>query len=307
MQQMNLNRFDLNLFVVFEAIYQEGSLTRAAQRLHLSQPAVSHALARLRERLGDALFTRQGQRMLPTPLARQLIVPVQQGLRELARGLAEPAVFEPAQAQRGFHIAMREALEATLLPPLLARLQREAPGVSLYCVRSERRDLAAELASGRLDLTVDLALPTGEGVRHQPLLRDELVVVARRGHPALPPGGALDLPTYLAQAHVLVSSRRSGPGLADHELNRQGLRWRIGLRCQHAFAACRVVAATDLLLTLPGRHAQLANAGLANALQPFPLAMPRLEAHLYWHASADADPAGAWLRGVVQAVAAELA
>lgn len=301
---MNLNRVDLNLFVVFDTIFTEGSLTLAAQKLSLSQPAVSHALARLRELLGDSLFARQGKRMVPTPFARNLIGTVRQSLQLLESGLQGPAVFDPGQAQRVFSFGMRDVLEAIALPPLVARLQRAAPGVALHCVRIDRRDMEAELSAGGLDLAVDVALPMGSGIRHRPLMNDQLVVVARPGHPALRRG--LDMPTYLAQSHVLVSSRRTGPGLEDFELNRMGLRRRIGLRCQHYFAACRVVRETDMLLTMPEHYARIANAPFGNRLHAFPLATPSLDVHLYWHASADRDPANLWLRGQLDEVFAEL-
>ncbi len=324
---MHLNRVDLNLFVVFDTIYAEGSLTQAALKLSLSQPAVSHALARLRELLGDSLFARQGKRMVPTPFARNLIGTVRQSLQLLESGLQGPAEFDPGQAQRVFHLGMRDVLEAIALPPLVARLQRAAPGVALHCVRIDRRDMETELASGGLDLAVDVALPMGSDVRHRPLMNDQLVVVARRGHPAFtalrparkgarrvkgatseaaPLGQGLTMPTYLAQSHVLVSSRRTGPGLEDFELNRMGLRRRIGLRCQHYFAACRVVSETDMILTMPEHYARIANEPFGNQLHAFPLATPSLDVHLYWHASSEHDPANAWLRGQLDEVFAEL-
>jgi DNA-binding transcriptional LysR family regulator len=123
---------------------------------------------------------------------------------------------------------------------------------------------------------------------------DQHVVVARRSHPAVRRG--LTLATYLKQHHVLVSSRRSGPGLEDVELSRQGLSRRIRLRCQHYFAACRVVSQTDLVLTMPGSYARIANRQFGNRILPLPFAMPPLDAYLYWHANVDREPANRWLR-----------
>lgn len=299
---MHLSRVNLNLFVVFDTIFTEGSLTQAASKLSLSQPAVSHALARLRELLGDALFARQGKRMVPTAFARNLIGTVRQSLQLLESGLQSPALFEPGQAQRVFHIGMRDVLEAIALPPLMARLQRVAPGVAVNCVRIVRRDMELELSSGGLDLVVDVALPMGSEIRHRPLINDRLVVVARRGHPAWCTGQVIDMPTYLAQSHILVSSRRSGPGLEDFELNRLGLRRRIGLRCQHYFAACRVVRETNMILTMPEHYASIANESMGNELHAFPLKTPSRDVHLYWHASGDRDLANVWLRAQLDEV-----
>lgn len=301
---MNLSRFDLNLLVLFDTIYREGSLTRASQHLHLSQPAISHALGRLREALNDPLFVRQGSGMAPTPLARSLIGPVRQALQSLAVCLSEHGEFNPAQTRRSFTLGLRDVLEATALPPLLAQLQQAAPLIDVASVRIERKELETELASGRIDLAVDVPMPVSDAIRQRRLFRDRLTVVARAGHPAI--GGRLDLATYLAQSHALVSSRRSGPGLEDFELNQRGLRRRIALRCQHYFAACRVVSHSDLLLTMPEQYARLANAHFGNQLHPFPLDMPPLDVHLYWHANTEHDPASLWLRQQMTALFQQL-
>jgi DNA-binding transcriptional LysR family regulator len=135
---------------------------------------------------------------------------------------------------------------------------------------------------------------------------DKLVVVARKGHPALG-RQALRLDTYLAASHVLVSARRQGLGLEDHELSRQGLRRQIGLRCRHYFAGCRVVSQTDMLLTMPEQYARVANQHFDNMLHAFPLPSAQLDAHLYWHAAQSEDSASIWFRQLVmQAVQAEL-
>jgi DNA-binding transcriptional LysR family regulator len=128
------------------------------------------------------------------------------------------------------------------------------------------------------------------------------VVLARHGHPAV--GDKLDLDTYLAERHIQVSSRRYGPSLIDIELSRRGLRRQVFLRTQHNLTACMVVSKTDMLLTLPERHAQLLNRGGSNRVYPFPLAVPRLEAHLYWHESVENDPANRWLREEIERVLA---
>ncbi len=127
-----------------------------------------------------------------------------------------------------------------------------------------------------------------------------MVVMARKGHPTV--GKTLDVETYLKQDHILVSSRRSGLGLEDVELSRQGLQRRIRLRCQHYFAACSVVSQTDLILTMPETYARIASQQFGNQILPFPLAMPTLDAHLYWHANVEAEPANKWLRERVMEV-----
>jgi DNA-binding transcriptional LysR family regulator len=296
---MHISRIDLNLLVVLDAIYTEGGITRAAGKLHLTQPAISHSLGRLRELFKDELFAREGRAMVPTPLARNLIEPVRRALRGLEVTLNELEAFDPASTQKRFNIAVRDVFESTLLPSLLQRIARVAPSVDVAAVQVGRREIESELAAGTLDAALDVLLPLSDQVRNKRISLDRHVVVARKGHPAVRRG--LTLATYLKQHHVLVSSRRAGPGLEDVELSRQGLSRRIRLRCQHYFAACRVVSQTDLVLTMPGNYARIANRQFGNQILPLPLAMPPLDAYLYWHASVDKEPANAWLREQVVA------
>jgi DNA-binding transcriptional LysR family regulator len=296
---MQISRIDLNLLVVLDAIYTENGITRAADKLHLTQPAISHSLGRLRDLFKDELFVREGRAMVPTPLARNLIEPVRRALRGLEVTLNELEHFDPATTQRRFVIAVRDVFESTLLPPLLKRVSQVAPSVDIAAVQLERREFESELAAGTLDAALDVLLPFSDQVRRRRISLDRLVVVARKGHPAVRRG--LTLATYLRQDHVLVSSRRSGPGLEDVELSRQGLSRRIRLRCQHYFAACRVVAQTDLVLTMPENYARIANRQFGSQILPLPLDMPPLDAYLYWHASVDNEPANRWLREQVVA------
>ena len=291
---MHISRVDLNLFIVFEAIYSEGSVTRASQKLNLTQPAISHALARLRQLFDDPLFERRGHAMVATPLARSSIEPVRRALRGFELTLNGLARFDPAQSEKQFTVAVRDVLEATILPPLIEGIGATAPGISLAAVKVERRELESELAAGTLDIAVDVLLPLSSDVRHAQLLVDKTVVVARQDHPRI--GGTLDLDAYLAEDHILASSRRRGPGLEDFELSRLGVQRRIRLRCQHYYAACRVVSRTDLLLTMPERYALAANQHAGNRILPFPIEMPPFDVYLYWHANVDNDPANRWLR-----------
>ncbi|AXV81219.1 LysR family transcriptional regulator [Ralstonia solanacearum] len=302
---VHISRVDLNLFVVFDAIYTEGGITAAARTLNLTQPAVSHALGRLRELFDDPLFERRGQGMVPTPLARTLVAEVRAALQGFERTLREGTRFDPATSERRFTLSMRDALEATLLPPLMAAIAREAPRIDVTTVRGDRRQLEAELLAGTIDAAVDILLPVSPAIRHAPLLSDPMVVLARPGHPVTQ--GPLTLERYLAYEHVHVSSRRRGAGLEDVELRRLGRERRVRLRCQHYLAACRVVSCTDLLVTLPVRYARIANAPYGNVMLPLPFKVPPLELYLYWHANSDQDAAGRWLRDHVFAAMAGVA
>ena len=291
---MHISRVDLNLFIVFEAIYAEGSVTRASLKLNLTQPAISHALGRLRLMFDDPLFVRQGHQMVSTPLARSIIEPVRHSLRGFEVTLNKLNRFDPASTEKEFTLALRDVLESTVLPPLMVALEHDAPHARVAAVQVDRRELESELQAGTLDCAIDVLLPLAPDIRHARILADRTLVVARRGHPRLQGGITLD--QYLDEEHILASSRRKGPGIEDFELSRIGMQRKIRLRCQHYFAACRVVSQTDLILTMPERYARVANQQFDNQLLPLPLEMPAWDVYLYWHANVEDDPANKWLR-----------
>lgn len=290
-------RADLDLLRVLDAIHAEGGVTRAAERLNLSQSAISHSLARLRRLFGDPLFTRDGRQLSATPLTRDLIGPLRQGLQALDLLVANAGRFDPATAAAQYTISLRDPTETLMMPSIMRRIARAAPGVNLRTVQVRRRNLEAALATGAVSLATDIALPLSENVRRQKLSADQMVVVARKGHPLLRKGLKLD--AYLALDHVMVTSRRKGPGLEDVELSKRGLRRRVRLRCRNYLAALGAVAETDLVLTMAERYAARFASGLRLQVMPFPLKMPTLDLYLYWHASADGDAASRWLRGLV--------
>jgi DNA-binding transcriptional LysR family regulator len=299
---VHLSQVDLNLFVVLEAIYREGTITRAAHQLNLTQPAISHALKRLRDLLQDPLFVRSGAHMRPTAFTRNMIDEVRQALQILEVNVGQTHNFVPEHTRRSFHLALWEYLDTLILPSLLGRLTYVAPGMSITTTRVKRRDLEIELASGSVDLAVEIPMTMSDRIRQKWLWKEPYVVIARPGHPAI--ADTLDLETYLKQRHIQVSSRRLGASLIDVELSRRGLRRQVFLRTPHTFSACMVVSKTDMLLTLPERHAQLLNSSLRDRVNIFPLRAPRLEAHLYWHESVENDPANRWLRGEIENILA---
>lgn len=291
----HISRFDLNLLTVFDAIYREGSVTKAAEKLNLTQPAISHALNRLRGLLDDPLFERMGRTLAPTAAARSLVDPVRHALRTLDVALTQVGQFDPGRAERRFVIGTRDVLESTVLPALMQRICAVAPMVEVASVRADRKSLESGLAAGQIDVAMDMLLPLSDDIHRRRVEMDRLVVVARRGHNAF--AESLDLATYLRLDHILVSSRRQGGGLEDLELARLGLQRRVRLRCQHYFAACRVAAQTDMIVTMPERYARIINQdAFGNQILPMPIEARTMELYLYWHASADDDPANRWLR-----------
>lgn len=295
----NISRIDLNLFVVLDAIYTEGSITRASEALALTQPAVSHALGRLRALVDDPLFVRKGHTMVPTPVARELIGPVRRAIGEIEGSLSQLAAFDPLTSQREFTIGMRSIVESTAVPALIRQIGSAAPGIQVSAVHHNRADFQSDLTSGALAAAIDILLPLTHNIHNQRLAGGAMVVVARKDHPVVQ--GHISLETYLAQEHVLASSRRTGPGIEDIELSRLGFQRRIKLRCQHYWTACKVVSASDLLFTMPERYARSTNAALGNQLVPFPIEVSAHDIFLYWHASTEHDQANRWLRDQLMA------
>jgi DNA-binding transcriptional LysR family regulator len=291
---INLSRVDLNLLVVLEAIVGEGGVSRAATRLNLTQPAVSHALGRLRDLFGDPLFVRQGRALVPTALTRRLIEPLRHSLRSLGSLIEKSDGFDPAESEMTFTVAMRDPMEVMILPALMRRLAPEAPKIDLRTVQVRRRSIESGLAEGTLDAVLDVPLPLSETVHRRRVGSDRFVVVARKGHPKVRPGFTLS--TYLEQKHVMVTARRRGPGAEDIELGQHGLRRHVRLRCRNYLAAFRVVAQTDLVLTMPERYGGLIVAGSPVRALRMPLKIPALDLYLYWHDSVHDDPASRWLR-----------
>ncbi|WMR31732.1 LysR family transcriptional regulator, partial [Metapseudomonas otitidis] len=288
---MNLNKVDLNLFIVFDAIYTEANLTRAGQIVGITQPAVSNALARLRETFNDPLFVRTAQGMVPTPMAQNIIGPVRNALQLLRVSVQESRTFNPLQANKTYRISMTDLSEAVILPLLFQRLRRLAPQVQVESFLAKRRETTKELAAGRLDFAVDAPLNTDPQVRHVKLMDDRYVCAMRRGHPLAKERISLD--EYLSLSHIHISSRRNGLGYVDLALGKMGIQRKVALRSQHYMMASTVLQSTDMAMTVPERFARRHDLHFVD----LPVNdVPALETHLYWHESTDQDPANRWMR-----------
>lgn len=287
-----LSRLDLNLFRVFEVVYQERNLTRAASVLHLSQSAISHALARLRAQLDDPLFVREGYGVAPTPLAKQLAPGIQDALSGLRRSLNPAQAFDPLRDRRRFTLNMPEQLEPVILPLILAHLNQVAPHLEVRSTSVHWADLKLEMIAGRIDLAIELSRLTDPQLQQQLLLQDSFCVMAGPGF-----SGELTVERYLAAEHVAVTSRRRGICVEDLALGHLGVVRRIRQHCQHFLTAAQLVAQGDGLLTLTRNNAQLINAGLGNRILDMPLTLPEVCLNLYWSKQVQNESANRWLRG----------
>ena len=288
---MNVRDVDLNLLRVFDAVLREGGVTAAAAILELTQPAVSNALARLRKLFGDALFVRTPSGMEPTPFARELAEPVRQALALLEAALAHGPGFDPASATRAFRFYMSDVGQIEFLPPLVERVQREAPGVRLEAVALDVDDIGAALAAGGLDLAIGFLLGLGPPVRRRALFRDPYACLMRADHPIR----TLTRKKFLEASHALVTYR-GGHRVIEEAFERAGLARKIALRVPHFTVVPMVLERTDLILTLPARVARVfEQRGAFKALPP-PIAIPPAEVAVHWHERFEADPGNRWLR-----------
>jgi len=303
MRQVNLRGADLNLLVVLEALLEERSVTRAAGRLGMSQPAVSRALARLRKLFGDGLLVEGRGGYLPTARAEELRPRLRRALADIG-DMLEASPFDPAAATGALRLLMLDLETATLVPPLLARLAVEAPKLDLDIVAPGPGVLDA-LEKDAVDAAVGVIDEAPAGIRRRGLYDDGFVTLLRSGHPAA--GRKLTLSRYCELGHIVVSVTGEGAAPVDAALTRIGRNRRVRVRVPSFLAAVEIAARSDLVVTLPSSLARTAGGmGRFLALPP-PLELGRFTMSLLWHARRQDDPRHIWLRCRLVAAAGSLA
>ena len=295
---MKLHEFDLNMLLVFDRLAQEGRVSRVAESLGLSQPAVSNALRRLRDALGDELFVRTPAGMAPTPYAQQLAAPVAAALQGLQGALHVQASFDPARSERCFNLAMTDVGEIYFLPVLMDALAREAPGITLRCLPVADTTLREQMAAGRVDLALGSLPQLQGGFFQQALFRQRYVALMRAGHP-LAGSTALSAARYRQAAHVRVVSAGTAHGQVDDALQRLGVVRRVQLTVPHYVALGQVLASTGLVATVPERLAERLAGPHGLVSRPLGLKLPTSTIAQLWHAHLHRDPGHQWLRNLV--------
>lgn len=295
---MNWRTLDLNLLVVFDAVAEARSATQAAIQLNMTQPAISHALARLRGALGDELFVRTPDGMSPTPFAERLAGPVRAALQGLGAALDNAAPFDPAQSDRRFTIALDNRAALALAAPVAAAVAAVAPGVVLDLRPSGSMDVVRRMDRSELDLMLGSMAAPGERFSDVRLFNTGYAVLLRRGHPAAAEG-LISVADLAAYPHLdLSSGGGEDTGFLDAALAEAGARRHIALRAP-LITATHILAQTDMLAVVLGRTADaLAEiAPLQAVALPFP--SPTLAMAMLWHRRLDDVPAHRWLRSVV--------
>ena len=303
---MNTQGFDLNLLKVLDTLLREGSVTRASQQLHLSQPAMSNALNRLRQQLNDQVVVRVGNRMVPTPLAVSLAEPVRESLRLIQQTLSAAQPFNPRTTQAQVRIMATDYVSGVLLPALSQRIRDQAPGIALAIVSPAEVGSSAMLSEGKADIA--LAGPSAElndTLKQQKLFDEQFVCVARRKHPALKKG--LTLEVYCNADHILASPRGGGfSSPLDEALAAIGRKRSVRLSIAQFLLGPRLVAQSNLLMTIGKRLALSFADELDLVVYPLPFNAPGFRIVQAWHVRLDRDPLQKWLRSQIHACAKEL-
>ena len=292
---------DLNLLVTLDVLLAEGSVARAAKRLRLSPSAMSRALARLRETMGDPLLVRAGRGLVPTPRALELRERVAQLVQDAEAVLRPAKQVDLKQLVRTFTLRSSEGFVENFGPALLARIAQEAPGVRLYFVQKPDKD-STPLRNASVDLeTGVVGQDASPELRTQALFRDRFIGVVRTGHPLSQ--GEITPARYAAGEHIYVSRRGLDKGPIDEALQSLGLARQVVTIAAGFSTALALVRATELIVSVPERHTASLRAGMHSF--PLPVDLPTFTVAMLWHPRMDADPAHRWLRGCLREVCAQ--
>ncbi|WP_441375196.1 LysR family transcriptional regulator [Acinetobacter lwoffii] len=275
MDLRNFHRIDINLYPLFMAIYEQNSISKAAQILSVSQSAASHALQRLRQHLQDDLFVRTGSKMQPTPFAEQIYPELKNALFAIQNISIQHQQFRPEMIQ-SLKIAVHDEIEPMIFPRLVQHFQQLNLEIQLSSMKLDRKNIAADLASQQVDFVIDLEQNIAEKIQFERLVQDEFVVCTQLTE--------MNEQIYLASPHIGVSSRRTGVLVEDIYLSRKQYSRQIFLRCQHYSTALQILEQQKTaMLTIPKNV--LVHLQLATSLNIFevPVELPKINMGIYWH------------------------
>ena len=300
-----LRNIDLNLLVVLDALLTEKHVTRTGARLHLSQPAISHSLSKLRVLLGDPILIRQGSEVVLSALAQNLQAPLKEILSQIEILLGKSIDFVPANSHRTFRLAMSDYGAAIVLPKLLRQLRAEAPNTTLVVTQDSRHGMFEQIAQGKIDLALGVFPNLSADISSEVLFEETFSCLLDRS--TLPASGLLDLDNYLLRPHISVSVDGCSNGEIDRLLRDEGLQRRIAVSVPHWRTAPSMISNTDLILTVATRtlHNALLDEELVSLSPPLPI--PPFPFVQIWHNRFGEDPAHMWLREQVRHVVAHVA
>ena len=291
---MDLRQIDLNLLVVFNQLLVDRSVSLTADKLGLSQPAVSNALKRLRDLLKDDLFVRTSRGMEPTPYAMHLVEPVGYALGMLQSALSQRDSFDPATSERTFTLAITDIGEIYFMPTLMAMLSSEAPNIKISTLRHNTGHLGDDMAAGNVDIAIGLLPSLTTGFFQRRLFKQRYMCLFRQGHPKA--RNPISLAQYKSLPHVGIVSANTGHGELEDWLIKKGIERHVQLQVPHFVAVGHILHSSDLIATVPERFAQKCEKPFQLETSPLPFKLPDIAIHLFWHAKYNREPANMWLR-----------
>jgi DNA-binding transcriptional LysR family regulator len=294
---MDLQDFDLNLLLVFDQMLKKKKVSRAAEALGVTQPAISRSLKRLRALLGDELFHRTATGMEPTAYAEHLAATVGAALDALHNAINQKFQFDPKTSSRNFTIRMTDIGELMILPHLLQYLSREAPGVSITIVRGNNETLKTDMETGQVDLAIGLIETLEAGFFRRQIFKQGYVCVFRPGHPLA--GKPLTLEDFERAEHAVVTAAGTGHARIDELIEAQGIKRKVKLRVPNYASLERLLQGSELIATVPEALVQTNFSPLTLGYARHPVSLPRLPIEEFWHARFHRDPANEWLRNVI--------
>jgi DNA-binding transcriptional LysR family regulator len=296
MHAMHIDDLDLTQVSLIAALARLHSVSGAAQSIGLSQSAASHSLAKLRKQLGDPLFTRTKDGLMPTPYGERLGRAAREALDVLSAGLASNRPFDARSASRRFHLYLSDVGQMVLLPLLLAFLKKEAPAVSVRSVPIPLDSPGAPLSSGEVDLAVGFFTNLTTGFRQSLLFRERYVCIVRTNHPRFREGMTLD--AFIGVRHAIADATGMAHALVDRFLEKHRIQREAALRVPGFHVLPTIIANSDLLAVIPGRLADTFAPHVPIKVMPLPVPVPDFDIRMFWHERYDHDPANRWLRGV---------
>ena len=289
---------DLNLLLVFEALFRQGSVTRAAAQVGLSQSAMSSALGRLRTQFGDPLFVKTRSGMLPTPRALELAPALTEALAMVRGAMGKREAFDPATSARSLRVYMTDVGETVLLPTLMPYLQERSPAMRLETAQIPAAELPVRMESGEVDLAVGYLPQLPEKIRRARLFEEHYVCMTRPDHP-LGRKGPLTLKEFLSARHVLIASMGSGHQVLERTLAERGVHDNVALRVPHFVVVPLIIANTDLIVSVPSRVAGATARLMKSKVHPLPIPIPSFDVSVFWHERVENDGANRWLRAAM--------